>query len=97
MALLNSFIVFLALCCREIVSSQQRLVIEQNGLKFGDSGILVTQIYDTFDLVWFNVILESFGALECLKMSCISKTVGRRAKLGDIWESWILVAHMGYI
>ncbi len=41
--------------------SHKWLVVEQNGLKFG-SGIVAKQIWDTFDLVGFKVILRSLGA-----------------------------------
>ena len=96
-------------------------------------------IWGTFDLVGFNVILGSFGALSqnwlskladcrakwtkicdlcilvtymgyiwpcrvqghfgvirytCLKMTCISKTAGHRAKRTEIWDSGILVVHI---
>ena len=30
----------------------------------------------------------------CLKIACISKTAGRRAKRGESRDSWILVTHI---
>ncbi len=46
--------------CTVQAVSQQQLVVERNGGKFRFQG---DNIWDTFDLVLFKVILESFDAL----------------------------------
>ena len=43
--------------------SRKVLVIERNGVKFGDPWTIVINIWGTFELVGFKVILGSFGAL----------------------------------
>ncbi len=63
--------------------SHKRLVVEQNGLKFG-AGILVTHIWGTFDLVGFTVILESFDAL-VLKCSVFQKGLVVRKNWLKFW------------
>ncbi len=47
----------------------------------------------TLDLVGFNVILGSFGALFQNGLY-LKKTAGRRAKWSEIWKSAILVTHI---
>ncbi len=39
------------------------LIVEQKGVKFGTRGVIVTCMCGTFDLLVFNVILASSGAL----------------------------------
>ena len=51
-----------------------------------DSWTIVVNIWGTFELVGFEVILGSFGA-------CISKTAGLRVKRSEIWESETLIIH----
>ncbi len=58
-----------------------------------DAGTLLTHIWDTYDLVVFEVILGSFQCI-CLKITGNSKTAGRRAKLTDIWDPWTQVIHI---
>ncbi len=82
--------------CLKWPVTPKRLVLERNGLKFGTWGTPETR--GTFHLVVFNANLGSFGALECLKMECSSKTTGLKAKRTEIWDSEILVyMGQGYI
>ena len=48
--------------------NSKTVVVEQTGVKFGDSVTLVTRIWGTFDLVGFKVIVGSFSTLfsKCL-------------------------------
>ena len=58
-----------------------------------DSGILVTHIWSTFDLVGFKGHFGVIGCI-CLEIGCISKTAGRRTKRSEIWHSWIIVPYV---
>ena len=46
-----------------------------------DSGVVVACIWGTFDLLVFNVILESFGAQNCPTIATNIKTAGLGEKL----------------
>ena len=58
-----------------------------------DSGVVVTCIWDTFDLLVFQVILGSFSALA--QNGHNSKTVSRRVKRSEIWDSLLAVTCVG--
>ena len=57
--------------------SEKRTPVEQSGVKFWDSLIVVHHIWDTFSLVAFNVILMSFGALLIFRNLDLMITDGR--------------------
>ncbi len=52
-------------------------------------GLVVTDIWGTFDLSLFKVILGVIRCT-CFKMACNSKTPGRTAKRSEIWELMVV-------
>ncbi len=72
----------------------KRLVVESKGgnLRLGDTRVIVIRY---IDLIGFRVI----GVIRCtcLRMTCISKTGGRKVDSIEIWGSRILVTYMQYL
>ncbi len=67
-----------------------------NGTKIWESATLVTYVCGAFYFMRFKVILGVIRCT-CLKIVCISKTSGHRAKRGKIWVTWILLSNIWYI
>ncbi len=76
--------------CLKWTVTGKRLVVEQNGVKFGT---VVTHIWGAFDVVGFKVILESFGALFSKRL-VTQKTAGHGAKRTEIYDPRTLVTHI---
>ena len=51
------------------------------------------------DFWWFLLVNVKFAIVPYVesKTSIICKMSSRRAKLSEIWDSWVLVEHMGYL
>ena len=55
------------------------MVVERNGVKFGNFG---------------NLVDIEFMYVDLFQMACDSKTIGSRAKRAGIWDSETLVIHI---
>ena len=71
----------------------KRLVVEQNGVKFGprDEYSAYTGFFWQFS-AWVHS-----GVIQCISNShqpCISKTAGRRAKQSEIWASGVNIQYI---
>ncbi len=72
--------------------SPKRLFVKRNRMKFGTCG----HWYHIYGYIRPCRVQCHFGLIRCtcLKMVCISKTAGRRAKQNGIWDAWLLVTHI---
>ncbi len=72
--------------------SRKGLVVERNGPKFGNHE---HWLY-IYKVIWPCRVQGHFRVIQCtcLKISCISKRAGRRAKWTEIYESRTLVIHI---
>ena len=72
--------------------SQKGLVVERNGVKFMNHA---HYLY-IYRVIWPCGVQGQFGVIQCtcLKMACISKRAGHRAKRSEIWDSWTIVINI---